>query len=235
MDDPIRIGAEPSPPPPPRSGKLIGVLAALVLLGSAGAWLAGAFRGSATPASTLVLPPTVTTTTTGPTTTAVLADRLRRASVFWAHLGTGDSDAALAAVPASSPAAADLAGFVAAFSPGFTVADCRSFATNAVECLVTVTAEDLLAIGLGTAGQRLLLSDDGWFDIPAVVASSAARLSLHALSLHAAEVRAACPLTDAPQVRGLAIVGSPTAACGAYLADLIPEYLGKPHPAGARP
>lgn len=234
MDDPIRIGVEPPPPPPPQSAKLIGVLAGLVLLASAGAWLAGAFRGSTPPTSTVALPPE-TTTTTGTTTTAVLADRLERAAAFWLHLGAGDTNAALATVPAPSPAAADLVGFVAAFSPGFTAADCREFAANAVECLVTVTDEDLLAIGLGTAGQRLLLSDDGWFDLPAIVASSTARLSLHALTLHTDEVRAACPLTDAPQVRGLAIVGSPTAACGAFLADLIPEYLGEPHPAGARP
>jgi hypothetical protein len=238
MDDPIRIGAEPPPTPPPRPAKVVGVLAGLVLLASAGAWLAGALRDPAPPTSTVVLPPETTTTDVGgmvTTSTAALEDRLRRAVAFWAHLGAGEGEAALAAVPAPSPGAADLVGFVAAFSPGFTVTDCREFAANAVECLVTVTAEDLLAIGLGTAGQRLLLSDDGWFDLPAVVASSTARLSLHALSLHADEVRAACPLTDAPQVSGLAIVGSPTAGCGAYLAALIPEYLGEQPPADGRP
>lgn len=229
MDDPIRIGAEPPPVPPPRLRKLIGLVAGLVLLTSAGAWLAGAFRGSPSPTTTVTFAPP-TTTTLGTSTTAVWVDRLARARAFWMALGAGDPAAAVDAVPSPASGAVDLVGFVAAFSPGFTVDGCREFAVNAVQCLVTVTDEDLLSIGLGTAEQWLLLADDGWFDLPAVVASSAARLSLHALSLHTDEVRAACPLTDAPRVAGLAIVGSPTAACGAYLAGLIPEYLGRAAP-----
>jgi hypothetical protein len=73
--------------------------------------------------------------------------------------------------------------------------------------------------------ERLGVSDDGWFDVPTVVGNAAARLSLHALNFHTEAVQGACPLTDAPQVAGLAIVGSPTGRCGTYLARLIPEYL----------
>ena len=227
MGDDIRIGVEPPPAPPPRSGKLIGLAAALVLLVSAGAWLVGTFRDPSSPATTISsLPGESTTTILEPTTAAALEDRLQRARTFWTALGSGDAATATAAVPEPAPGTADLIAFVAAFSPGFTVGDCRGFSTHAVECLVTVTNEDLLAIGLGTADERLLASDDGWFDVPSLAASSAARLSLHALNVHTEEVQAACPLTGSPQVSGLAIVGSPTAACGAYLAGLIPEYLG---------
>lgn len=223
----IRIGVEPPPAPPPRSGKLIGLAAALVLLVSAGAWLVGTFRDSSSPATTTIDLPGETTTTTIEPTAAAPEDRLPRARTFWTALGAGDAAlATAAAVPEPTPGTADLIAFVAALSPGFTVGDCREFAANAVECLVTVTNEDLLAIGLGTADERLLVSDDGSFDVPSVVSSSAARLSLHALNIHTEEVQAACPLTGSPQVSGLAIVGSPTAACGAYLAGLIPEYLG---------
>ena len=60
----------------------------------------------------------------------------------------------------------------------------------------------------------------GKLEVPEVLGSAAARLSLHALQAHAAEARAACPLTGNPQVPGLAIAGSATAECGAYLAGL---------------
>jgi hypothetical protein len=116
-------------------------------------------------------------------------------------------------------------GFVAAFAPGFTVGDCEAFAADAVQCTITVTNAPLITIGLGTRHERLLVEDDGWFDVPAVLGSASARLSLYALEAHTAEVRAACPVTDNPQAPGLAIVGSATAGCGAYLAGLIPEYL----------
>ena len=226
MGDDIRIGLEPPPSPPPRSGKLIGLLAGLVLAVSAAAWLVGAFRDPASPTTTTIdLPAETTSTTAGAGTTAAAADRLPRAEAFWTALGRGDAIAATGVIRQPEPAAVDLAAFVAAFSPGFAVEDCRLLATKIVDCLVTVNDQDLLAISLGTAAERLLAADDGWFDVPSVVAISAARLSLHALNFHTEEVRAACPLTGAPQVHGLAIVGSPTGACGAYLAGLIPEYL----------
>ena len=236
MSDEIRIGVEPPPGPPPRSGKLIGLLAGLVLLLSASAWLVGTFRDPASPTTTTRhLPGETTSTAGGTTTTAAPEDRLRRARAFWTALGTGDATAAGAAVAELEPAAGDLIAFVAAFSPRLAVKDCRVFDADEVQCLVTVTDEELLAIGIGTAGERLLASDDGWFDVPSLIASSAARISLYALNVHTDEVRAACPLTGGPQVPGLAIVGSPTAGCGAYLAGLIPEYVGDDDAAAAAP
>lgn len=225
MGDDIRIGMEPPPSPSPRSGKLIGLLAGLVLAVSAAAWLAGALRDPEAPATTTV-PVETTSTTAGTGTTATAADRVSRTEAFWTALGRGDAIAAIGVIRQPEPAALDLVGFVAAFSPGFTVEDCRLLATKIVDCLVTVTDREVLDIGAPfAAAERLLAADDGWFDVPSVVAFSAARLSLHALNLHTEEVQAACPLTGAPQVAGLAIIGSPTATCGAYLAGLIPEYL----------
>jgi hypothetical protein len=229
MGENIRIGEEPPPIPPPRSGKLVAAGAGLVLLVVAAMWLMGAFHEPAAyETTTVALPPTTTTTVGTTTTTSALASRIHRARAFWTALGAGDAAGATAAVAEPDPGAADLIAFVAALSPGLTVQQCRPFGVDAVECLVTVTDEDLLAVGDGGdggGGERLLASDDGWFDVPAVVTSAAARLSLHALNFHSGEVRAACPLTDAPQASGLAIVGSPTSACGTYLARLIPEYL----------
>ncbi|HUU62217.1 MAG TPA: hypothetical protein VMX37_07520 [Acidimicrobiia bacterium] len=229
MGDDIRIGLEPPPSPPPRSGKLIGLLAGLVLAVSAAAWLVGTFHDPASPTTTTIdLPAETTSTTAGAGTTAALEDRLQYAREFWTHLGAGEADGAIAAVPEPDPGAADLIAFVAAFSPALTVEECREFTADAVECLVTVTDEDLFAIGMGIAAQRLRLADDGRFGLPALVVSASARLSLHALNFHTEEVQAACPPTGAPQVYGLAIVGSPTAACGAYLAGLIPELRHVP-------
>ena len=65
--------------------------------------------------------------------------------------------------------------------------------------------------------------------------SAAARLSLYALEVHTDDVRAACPVTDNPQAPRLAIVGSATAACGAYLVSLIPEYLAAQDPSFGPP
>ena len=225
MGDEIRIGQEPPPAPPPRSGKLIGLLAGLALLVAAAAWLVGTFRDPSTRgATTSTLPPS-TTTNPGATTTAALSDRLDRARGFWTALGAGDATAAINAVAQPDPGAADLIAFVAAFSPGLTVRQCEEFDADTVECLVTITDEELVLVGQAFGAERPAVSDDGSFDLPEVVAAAAARLSLHALTVHTEEVRAACPLTGSPQVQGLAIVGSPTAACGAYLAGLIPEYL----------
>jgi len=236
MGDDIRIGLEPPPSPPPRSGKLIGLLAGLVLAISATAWLAGTFRDPASPTTTTIdLPAETTSTTAGASTTAALEDRLRRAAAFWRHLGAGEADAATAAVSEPAPGAADLIAFVAAFSPDLTVEECREFGGDAVECLVTITDEDLFAIGMGIPAQRLRLADDGRFGVPALVVSASARLSLHALNFHTEEVQAACPLTGAPQVYSLAIVGSPTAVCGAYLAGLIPEFRHVPENATTLP
>ncbi len=236
MGDDIRIGLEPPPSPPPRSAKLIGLLAGLVLAISATAWLAGAFRDPASPTTTTIdLPAETTSTTAADDTTAALEDRLQRAAAFWRHLGAGEVDAAVAAVPEPDPGAADVIAFVAAFSPDLTVEECREFTADTVECLVTVTDEDLFAIGIGIPAQRLRLADDGRFGLPALVVSASARLSLHALNFHTEEVRAACPLTGAPQVHSLAMVGSPTAACGAYLAGLIPEFLDVPEDATTPP
>lgn len=228
MGEAIRIGGEPPAAPPPRSGKLIGVVAGLIVLVSAGAWLAGAFRGAEPAPTTITLPPETTTTASmdTTTTTGIPADRIQRAHIFWTAMGAGDAIAATAAVAEPQPGAAELVAFVAALAPRLEVEDCGLFAANAVSCRVTVSNEDLLAIGLGNPRESLLVSDDGWFDVPSVVASAAARLSLYALNVHTEEVRAACPLTDSPPVQSLTIVGSPTGDCGAYLAGLIPEYLG---------
>lgn len=239
MTEDIRIGEPPPPSPPARSGKLIAVVAGLILVAALAAWLMGAFRDPSTVTTTVTTLPATTTTSGATSTTNALSDRLHRARAFWTALGWGDAAAATAAVAQPDPGAADLIAFVAAFSPGLTVQQCGEFDADTVECLVTVTDEDLLAIGAAVpmgipmgggfapvpVAERLRLSDDGWFDVPTVAANAAARLSLHALNLHAEEVRAACPLTDAPQVPNLAIVGSPTGPCGAYLARLIPEYL----------
>lgn len=229
MPDDVRIGVEPEPAPPPRSSRLLVVAAALVLLAAAGAWLAGIFSGDTTTTTAVEITFTFTTTTTtapAATTTLPLEERLTRAAAFWGHLGSGGAAAAAAAFPDAGTAATDLMGFVAAFHPGFIVSDCAAFAADAVQCSVTITDPDLLAIGSGTSEERLLVEEDGWFQVPAVLGSASARLSLYALEAHTAEVRAACPATDNPQAPGLAIVGSATAGCGAYLAGLIPEYLG---------
>jgi hypothetical protein len=226
MGDDIRIGEPPAPPPPARSGMLIAVGAGLVLLAAGAAWLMGAFRDPSDYDTTTIALPSTTTTTVGTTsTTSALSDRLHRARTFWTALGAGDAAAATAVVADPDPGAVDLIAFVAAFSPGLTVQQCGEFDADTIDCLVRVTNEDLLAVGgVGGTG-RLRVSDDGRFDVPAAVANAAARLSLHALNLHTQEVQSTCPLTDAPQVPGLAIVGSPTGWCGAYLARLIPEYL----------
>jgi hypothetical protein len=227
MPDDVRIGMEPEPAPPARSSRILVVAAILVLLAAAGAWLAGIFSGDATTTTTAIeiTFTTTTTTTAAPATTLPLEERLSRAAAFWGHLGSGGAAAAAAAIPDAGKAATDLMGFVAAFRPGFIVGECEAFAANAVQCSVTITNADLLAIGSGTHEERLLVDDDGWFDVPVMLGSAAARLSLYALEAHTAEVRAACPVTDNPQAPRLAIVGSATAGCGAYLAGLIPEYL----------
>jgi len=239
MGEDIRIGEPPAPPPPARSGKLIALAAGLVVVVLLTAWLLGAFRNPSTETTTTSLPPTTTTTSGTTSTTSVLTDRLHRARAFWTALGAGDAASAAAAVAAPDPSAVDLIAFVAALSPGLTVQQCGEFDDDTVECLVTITDEDLLAVGaaapLGASvggafisvpvAERLGVSDDGWFDVPTVVGNAAARLSLHALNFHTEAVQGACPLTDAPQVAGLAIVGSPTGRCGTYLARLIPEYL----------
>ena len=229
MPDDIRIGAEPSPAPPPRGARLVVVLAGLVLLAAAGAWLAGVFGGDATTTTTVpdvTLTFVTTTTTPASTTTRPLEERLAAAATFWDLLGRGGAAAATAAAfPEAPPAAIDLMGFVAAFQTGFVVEHCTDFGADAVMCNVTVANGHLLAIGSGTPGERLLVAEDGWFDVPAVLGSAASRLSLYALEAHTEEVRTACPVTDNPQVPRLAIVGSATAECGAYLASLIPEYL----------
>jgi len=212
--------------------------AALVLLVAAAIWLVGTFRDPAAPATattTIGLPAETTSTAAGAGTTAALEDRLQWARAFWTHLGAGEADGAIAAVPEPDTGAADLIAFIAAFSPDLTVEECREFTADAVECLVTVTDEDLHAIGMGIAAQRLRLADDGRFGLPAVVVSASARLSLHALNFHTEEVQAACPLTGAPPVYSLAIVGSPTATCGAYLAGLIPELRHVPEEATTLP
>jgi len=199
-------------------------------------WLVGMFEQEE-PTVTTIAPPTSTTTSTsaGPTTTLAADDRLEAARLFWAALGEGDAPAAVAAFPATTPAAADLIGFAAAFRPGFTVGECTPFAANAAACAVAVTNGDLLAIGTGTPEQVLLVADNGWFDVPTLLGSTAARLSLYALENHTDEVRAACPLTDSPQVYRLPIVGSATPGCGSYLAGLVPEYLSAVLHQGAGP
>jgi drug/metabolite transporter (DMT)-like permease len=226
MPDDVRIGVEPEPAPPPRSSRLLVVAAVLVLLAAAGAWLAGAFSGDTTTTTAVEITFATTTTSAAATTTLPLEERLSRAAAFWGHLGSGGAAAAAAAAfPEAGAAATDLMGFVAAFHPGFLASECEAFAANAVQCTVTVTNAHLITIGLGTASERLLVDDDGWFDVPVVLGSSAARLSLYALDAHTEELRAACPLTENPQAPRLAIVGSATTGCGAYLAGLIPEYL----------
>lgn len=227
MPDEVRIGVEPPPLPPARSSRILAVAAVLVLLAGAGAWLAGALSGETT-TTTAGADITFVTTTTMPaaTTTLPLAERLTRAAAFWDILGRGGAAAAAAAAfPEAAPAATDLMGFVAAFHPGFLVSDCEAFATNAVQCTVTVTSGHLIEIGLGTPDERLLVDDDGWFEVPVLLGSTAARLSLYALDAHTEDLRAACPVTANPQVLRLAIVGSATTGCGVYLAGLIPEYL----------
>jgi hypothetical protein len=230
MPDDVRIGVKPEPAPPPRSSRILVIAAVLVLLAAAGAWLAGAVGGGTTTTTVAEITFITTTTSAASTTTRPLEERLAAAPVFWTALGAGDAAAAVAAFPAAEPAAVDLMGFVAAFAPGFTVAECVGFAADAVQCSVAITNIDLLTIGTGTAGERLLVAEDGWFGVPAVLGSAAARLSLYALEAHAAEVRAACPVTDNPQTPRLAIVGSATAPCGAYLTGLIPEYLAAQSP-----
>jgi hypothetical protein len=231
MGDEVLIGIEPPPTAPPRSGKVLGLAAGLIVLVAAGAWLVGTSRDTSPPSTTMApfpdqtFPRPLTTTTGGPTTTASLEDRLQRARTFWTTMGTGDAAGALAAVAEPAAAAGDLIAFVAAFETGFTVGDCRELADDAVECLVVVPDGALRTVGTGTADEVLRVADDGGFDVPSPVGSAAARLSLYALEAHTEEVRAACPLTGSPPVLHLAIVGSPTAGCGAYLAGLIPEYL----------
>jgi len=224
MPDEVRIGDLPPAPPPARSSRLLAVAAGLVLLAGAGAWVAGTLSGdnTTTTAGTIALP---TTTTAATTTTLPPPDLLAAARLFWTAVGSGDSAAAAAAFPATDPAAADLMGFVAAFRPYLAVGDCSQFASNAAQCEITLQSSDLLAIGEGTPDERVLVEDDGWFDVPTVLGVAAARLSLYALDTHTEELRAACPVTDNPRVPRLAIVGSATAGCGAYLAGLIPEYL----------
>lgn len=223
MPDEIRIGVEPPPIPPPRSGKVLALTAGLILLAGAGAWLAGVFGED--PPTTTRATATSTTTATGAPTTAALDDRLAAARLFWTALGRGDVAAATATVAAPTAAAIDLMGFVAAFRAGFAVGECTGFAFDAVQCTVTVTEGSLMSLGIGTPDEALRVADDGRFDVSAVVASSAARLSLYALEAHTEELRTACPVTDNPRVPRLAIVGSATASCGGYLAGLIPEYL----------
>jgi len=230
MPDPVRIGVEPPPIPPRRSSRLLIAAGAIVVLAAGVAWLAGAFGGT-TPTTTI---PAVTfplpSTTTGPPTTALtiarpLDERLAAARAFWPALGAGDTAAAASAFPATTAAAIDLMEFVAAFRAGFPVGECSGFGADAVQCTVTITNDHLIAIGTGTPEERLVVAETGWFGVPTVLGSAAARLSLYALGAHPAELRAACPATDNPQVLGLAIAGSATAGCGAYLAGLIPEYL----------
>lgn len=224
MPDEVRIGDLPPAPPPARSSRLLVVAAALALLAGAGAWVAGTLSGDATTTTTvaITLP---TTTIVATTTTLPPTDLLAAARRFWTAVGSGDSAAAIATFPATDPAAADLMGFVAAFRPDLAVGDCSEFASNAAQCEITLQSSDLLAIGEGTAEERVLVEDDGWFDVPTVLGVAAARLSLYALDAHTEELRAACPLTENPQAPRLAIVGSATPGCGAYLAGLIPEYL----------
>jgi len=222
MSTDVRLGVEPPAPAPPRSAKALALAAALIVLAAGGAWLVGIF-GEEAPTTTVAAP--IVTTTSGPTTTLPADDLLASARLFWTAVGAGDVTAAAGAFPATTPAAADLIGFAAAFRPAFAVGECREFAANAVECPVTVGNGDLLTIGSGTAEEVLLVQDDGWLEVPAVLGSAAARLSLYALDAHTEEVRAACPVTDNYAVLRLPIVGSATAACGAYLAGLIPEYL----------
>jgi hypothetical protein len=147
MPDEVRIGVEPPPVPPPRSSKVLALVAGLVLLAAAGAWLAGIFGEEAPTATTREVTFPTTSTTAGPTTTLPLDDRLAAARLFWRALGAGDASAAAAAFPAATPAAADLMGFAAAFRPGFTVGECTGFAANAVQCAVTVANGDLLTRG----------------------------------------------------------------------------------------
>lgn len=226
MSDTPRIGAEPPPAPRPRSAKAMGLALLLVAAAAGGIWLAGRGSGEeAPPDETVVTVPEAITTTTAAASPSE-EERVARAGAFWTALGEGDSPGAAAAVVAPNPGPLDLIGFVAALAPRFTTDVCRP-ADSAVACVVTTTNPDLLAIGSGRATERLLLHDDGWFDIPAVVGSAAARLSLYGLNFHTAEIRAACPLTNDPPGLGLAIVGSPTPGCGAYLAGLVPEYLGR--------
>jgi len=229
MPDDVRIGEEPPSVPPPRSAKALLAAAGLILAAAAGAWLVGT-TGGTKPGPTVAvstLPPPLTTATTDAesTTTLPLDDRLAGARLFWTALGAGDPAAAAAAMPDTTPAAADLIGFVASFRPELTVGDCAGFASNAARCSVVVGNGDLLAIGSGNGEQMLLVAEDGWFDLPAVLSTAAARLSLYALEAHSDDLRAACPITGNPQVLGLAIVGSATADCGAYLASLIEEYM----------
>lgn len=226
MPDEVRIGVEPPPLPPSRSSRILAVAAVLVLLAGAGAWLAGTLSGDTTTTSGADITFVTTTTTAAVTTTLPLEERLSRAAAFWGHLGSGGAAAAAAtAFPEAGAAATDLMGFVAAFHPGFIVSDCEAFAADAVQCTVTVTNGHLITIGLGTTHERLLVDDAGWFDVPVLLGSSAARLYLYALATYPEDLRAACPVVGNPQVPGLAIGGSATPGCGAYLAGLIPEYL----------
>ncbi|MBN2114194.1 MAG: hypothetical protein JW785_08730 [Acidimicrobiia bacterium] len=224
MSTDVRLGVEPPAPAPPRSAKALALAGALIVLAAGGAWLVGVF-GDGVPTTTVAAPLVTITTTAGPTTTLPADDLLAAARLFWTAVGAGDVTAATGAFPATGAAAADLIAFAAAFRPAFTVGECREFAANAVECPVTVGNGDLLSIGSGTADEMLLVQDDGWLEVPAVLGSAAARLSLYALDAHTEELRAACPLTDNYAVLRLPIVGSATAACGGYLAGLIPEYL----------
>ena len=53
MPDPVRIGEYPAPLPPRRSSKLVLVAVGFILLGVAGAWIAGSFGESAPPTTSI--------------------------------------------------------------------------------------------------------------------------------------------------------------------------------------
>ena len=230
MPDDVRIGVEPPAPPPARSSRILVVAAVLVLLAAAGAWLAGVFSGDTTTTTGADITFTTTTTTPATTTTLPLEERLAAAALFWDASRQGRSGGGRRrAFPEAGPAAVDLMGFVAAFHPGFIVGRLRRLRRRrgAVHRDRDQRAPPrhrhrhprrAAPRGPTTAGSTC----------PPCSGSAAARLSLYALDAHTEEVRAACPVTDNPQVPRLAIVGSATAECGAYLAGLIPEYLSGP-------
>jgi hypothetical protein len=237
MPDTVRIGDAPPPPRPPRSSRILLVVAALVLLAAASAWLAGVF-GESVPPTTIVTttrptPTTLAGSSTTSTTTMPLEARLAAARTLWASLGIGDAATAAAAFPAATPSAIDLMGFVAAFQAGFMVSDCVEFPPDAAQCTVTITDRDLLAIGAGSRREALVVEETGKLQVPGILGTAAARLSLLALEAHGAEIRAACPVTLSPLVPGLAIAGSATPGCGAFLAGLVPEYLAGNHDDGS--
>ena len=227
MPQDVRIGAEPPPTPPPRSGRVLLITGAVVLLAAFVAWLAGGFAREAPATTSVAITFTTTSTTAGTTTTLSPSELDGAVRNFWYALGEGDVASAIAAFPGTTPSAADLIGFVAALDAGLrSVGDCSPLGAHAVQCLIVVSNPDLLEIGTGpNPEEAVVLLDDGTFDVPQRLATAVSRLSLYALEAHTEEVRAACPVTDNPQVPRLAIVGSATAGCGAYLAGLIPEYL----------